>query len=486
MSLASRFPLQSKNSYKSYDADTNTLLGEAGLCIVNPADTVPPHGFGTLNPPTCYLDYETLHHASKLWRDSETSRTKGSLTKPNNQSSEEEFLSSQDFLDSSVTQDARIRSYSGSNSESEGPDCRCEHRQTQFLTSTNSLPVGKTTMFQEFYNSVNGVSLFEERNKDGQLHPAEHVKQTCTVGRNNSPNVFSAFSNPSSCAYPPKQLPLVPSADYGLYYPDTQGMGTFQMNGEFSWTETVSVHGEFQDNNCRIFGNRKVGDSPGKPTEMQHGNRTLRCPELPTINPYGPLSKHLVLPQDTSQFESHTNYNQPSPNHHPVDQKSLESDSRAYTKSLNTSHIFGRGQDDVVNDSCNIPIHAEGLHNEKIISAANSQGCSENSRVESNPQKQVYSPNPIDKKSKIAVSKARKAKPETEKKHASDWDKLRKDVQVNGTENERSPDTMDSLDYEAVRCASVKEISKTIKERGMNNMLAERIKVCSKQLYVQH
>lgn len=36
---------------------------------------------------------------------------------------------------------------------------------------------------------------------------------------------------------------------------------------------------------------------------------------------------------------------------------------------------------------------------------------------------------------------------------------------------------MDSLNYEAVRCAPVKEISDAIKERGMNNMLAERIKV---------
>lgn len=36
---------------------------------------------------------------------------------------------------------------------------------------------------------------------------------------------------------------------------------------------------------------------------------------------------------------------------------------------------------------------------------------------------------------------------------------------------------MDSLDYEALRCANVNEIAKTIKGRGMNNMLAERIQV---------
>lgn len=36
---------------------------------------------------------------------------------------------------------------------------------------------------------------------------------------------------------------------------------------------------------------------------------------------------------------------------------------------------------------------------------------------------------------------------------------------------------MDSLDYEALSHADVRRISETIRERGMNNMLAERIKV---------
>ncbi|KAK7391469.1 hypothetical protein VNO78_19885 [Psophocarpus tetragonolobus] len=483
MSLASRFPLQSKSSKKSYHVDTNTLLKEAELCIEDPADTITSYGFGILNQPTYHLGFETPNQARELWRDSEISRTKESLIKPNNQNSEEEFLSSQDSLHSSITKDARIGSSSGSNSESEGVDCRFEHTKTQFLTS-NSLQIGKTTMFQEFYNSVNGVSLFKERNKDGQLNPAENVKQNCREGKNNDLNVCSAFSHPSNYAYPPKQLPVVLSTDYELYCSDTQRLETFQMNGEeFPWIETVSVHSEFQDN-CIRSSNKKVGDSADKPPKIQHGNGTLGSPELPRFDPYIPLSKHLVPPQDASQFGSHTSYNQPLPNHHLVGQKYLESEIRAYTKSLNTSHTLGRDQDLAIN-SCNMPKHAEGLDIEKIISA-DSQGCSEHSMAESEPQKAVCSPNPFDKNSKIKVSKAKKAKTETEKQNASDWDKLRKEVQVNGIEKERSIDTMDSLDYEAVRCASVKEISKTIKERGMNNMLAERIKEFLNRLVTEH
>lgn len=64
-----------------------------------------------------------------------------------------------------------------------------------------------------------------------------------------------------------------------------------------------------------------------------------------------------------------------------------------------------------------------------------------------------------------------------EKKVDVDWDSLRKQAQANGKRRERTANTMDSVDWEAVRCAHVDEIAETIKERGMNNMLAERIQV---------
>lgn len=57
------------------------------------------------------------------------------------------------------------------------------------------------------------------------------------------------------------------------------------------------------------------------------------------------------------------------------------------------------------------------------------------------------------------------------------WDNLRKRTETNGKTRQRTEDTMDSLDWEAIRCADVNEIAHAIRERGMNNMLAERIKV---------
>ena len=61
-------------------------------------------------------------------------------------------------------------------------------------------------------------------------------------------------------------------------------------------------------------------------------------------------------------------------------------------------------------------------------------------------------------------------------KDKRDWDELRKHAEAKG-KRERTANTMDSLDWEAVRCANVNEIADTIKERGMNNKLAERIQV---------
>jgi len=69
-----------------------------------------------------------------------------------------------------------------------------------------------------------------------------------------------------------------------------------------------------------------------------------------------------------------------------------------------------------------------------------------------------------------------------EKKDDFNWDSLRIDAQAKAGKREKTENTMDSLDWDAVRCADVSEIAETIKERGMNNRLAERIKVQSNSM----
>lgn len=72
------------------------------------------------------------------------------------------------------------------------------------------------------------------------------------------------------------------------------------------------------------------------------------------------------------------------------------------------------------------------------------------------------------------VSRRKKTKAEQKKENTTDWDKLRRTY---CTRRERTDETMDAVDWEAVRRAKVEEVADTIKQRGMNNILAGKIKV---------
>ncbi|RLM54827.1 hypothetical protein C2845_PM10G11330 [Panicum miliaceum] len=82
-------------------------------------------------------------------------------------------------------------------------------------------------------------------------------------------------------------------------------------------------------------------------------------------------------------------------------------------------------------------------------------------------------------------SKAKKVRGQPKKK-TYDWDSLRKEVLSSGGNKQRSHNARDTVDWEAVRQAEVREISETIRERGMNNMLAERIKEFLDRLVTDH
>ncbi|KAL5213308.1 hypothetical protein ABZP36_024155 [Zizania latifolia] len=82
-------------------------------------------------------------------------------------------------------------------------------------------------------------------------------------------------------------------------------------------------------------------------------------------------------------------------------------------------------------------------------------------------------------------SKARKERGQPKNK-TYDWDNLRKEVLHNSENRQRSHNAKDTIDWEAVRQADVREISEAIRERGMNNMLAERIKEFLNRLVRDH
>ncbi|KAH6806081.1 HhH-GPD base excision DNA repair family protein [Perilla frutescens var. frutescens] len=110
---------------------------------------------------------------------------------------------------------------------------------------------------------------------------------------------------------------------------------------------------------------------------------------------------------------------------------------------------------DATGSSCNID---NSKHSEHKEVNSNKNG------VDNHPGKTVNGP------------KSKGGRIGKEKENQVDWDQLRKQTPFGGRKRERTVNTLDSVDWDAIRCADVHEIAQTIKERGMNNMLAERIK----------
>lgn len=66
------------------------------------------------------------------------------------------------------------------------------------------------------------------------------------------------------------------------------------------------------------------------------------------------------------------------------------------------------------------------------------------------------------------------------------WEGMRRGMHHDSDKKERIYESLDSINWEAVRNADVKQISEAIRERGMNNLLAERIKDFLNRLVRDH
>ncbi|XP_057827199.2 DNA glycosylase/AP lyase ROS1 isoform X1 [Cryptomeria japonica] len=75
-------------------------------------------------------------------------------------------------------------------------------------------------------------------------------------------------------------------------------------------------------------------------------------------------------------------------------------------------------------------------------------------------------------------------------KQTFNWEAVRKKApeffnNYSAVKKKRDPSTVDAMNWEAVRCADVENIADTIKERGMNNILAGRIKAFLERLHAE-
>ncbi|KAJ9545621.1 hypothetical protein OSB04_025328 [Centaurea solstitialis] len=374
------------------------------------------------------------------------SSTKTAANKPSRTS--EEVILSQDSLDSSTIQTVdEIRSSSGSNSEA-------EDQTTGFETSkepgpANPVQAEKVSMFNELFSHDNRIPPLNDRSQYMHHLPKTPVydMQNPITGVVNNLNSASRFTPPNSSIHLVQELASSSRSQMnmamGLQDVGSPGFGLLR-------GESIS----------------SLPSSKSGLTETYHTNNVA--------NQENGMPRFQTPPPGQYDFLSN----------HPTHQKNIQPPSQSHIGSvLNGNHQQRRetyrdttGDAETLAKTQNGSLRQDSCSEDRV-SAVDKQNCVENAAIEANSKEQNYaSHEPLAGAGTNIPKAARKGSAEDEKKKAFDWDSLRKKVLSNGEKRERSKDARDSLDYEALRRAHVNEISDAIRERGMNNLLADRIK----------
>ncbi|CAN6572800.1 unnamed protein product [Malus baccata var. baccata] len=486
MSLAARFPLKSSNHQAQPKVRTNILVKEPAVHMTSPDDATKWHEDRS-SQPIYHPISMTLHESEENQKDSETSGTERNLVDAHSQCLEEEFVSSQDSFESSVTQGALgIKSCSGSNSETEDPGTGCQPKVHVSISTCQQMAKG--TKFQDFYNQVNGSSVSYDGSKNGHFKYAQLKRKSDRIDHLNG----TSFKDPINLDDEKMQVPVALSSNNQFHMnpdsgkPESWKFGNFSEESISSWPTTASRFNIQQEENCKSLRTEELAGSVVNSSMQQ--NTLWSSQGTPTKGPYPSFREHLTDQQSNSQPRSSTGYKQPSLYSHQFEgNPTFQSENTSVTEPVKHTEPFLPNKSDSMQHVQNVSeLSKKNFNVIDSISVANKHIHMENHSVDSNLQEKLNSYGQSNSGTSTKPPKGRKGKAESEKKNAVDWDILRKQAQANGRKTERKREAMDSLDYEALINANVKEISDAIKERGMNNLLAQRMQEFLKRLVREH
>ncbi|XVF23387.1 hypothetical protein REPUB_Repub13aG0033900 [Reevesia pubescens] len=472
MSLAARFPLKS-SFMKECDGDgAKVLIEEPDICELNPNETFKWYE-NLLRHPLDSQSSMTPTGSTNYRRNSDSSGIeRRSFMDTYSQSLEEEVLSSQGSFDSCVIHaNGGIRSYSGSNSETEDPTTGCKFNNIHGSSSTLD-QIENHASFEELYNFVSGSSLFYEGLKYKQSEVTEDQQKSRLERKENlkQPSSFNQDSQQVQVqTFGVSNHPLHMTSESEAQ--EREGLEPFGEECMSSWASTASGFNK----------PKQLGQSGGKIMVQHNGQPISQDMATTTLNTSS--SENTMHQQEVSWLGSHTKRNQLCNIHQEKRNKAFQSESTSVPMPL-TPDAVTRMQKSTSSSAANALKLTERPSDVERMSALNKDKDMENREVQSNAKEPMFPSEKGHGENDNLKPKRRKA--QEEKNNATDWDGLRKQVQANGWKKERSKDTMDSLDYEAMRNANVNEISNAIKERGMNNMLAERIKEFLNRLVRDH
>uniref|UniRef100_A0A5B7A684 Putative transcriptional activator DEMETER-like n=1 Tax=Davidia involucrata TaxID=16924 RepID=A0A5B7A684_DAVIN len=493
MSVAARFPLKSKSNHGSCSEErTSTLVNKPDICILDLEDTIRWHEEKS-NHPACDRSSMTLHEVAyneeKFVNSIEFlgSNTDGVRSTDNSscelldsfgngletcdesavnrstaqipgaassfmgdQTEVDDVLSSQNSVDSSIAQNAnRIRHCLQSNSEA---DLTARSKSKSFGGSTSFvelLQMAGTTMLHGVYNHVSGNVSCNKKDEHNQEESTECDSQKQKKNRLDGSKASLA--------------PVIPSSNYRLHMTPNAGaleVECFDMLEESRYPDNSKKNEENCMSEQSVLTAESVSQAAVQKTitvSSQEGPISFSESNHPCNDLQGEVNKI---------FQS-----QGRPVGDPTDNIELltQKHNCKMQEVLEVTNFSGETVD--VTGSTGVTDNPKNTDHKAIESNLNDNG---------------HLPGKTVNRINADTSKAKRGRIGKEKQAAVDWDILRKQAQANFKRRERTANTMDSLDWEAVRCADVKEIANTIRERGMNNMLAERIKDFLNRLVREH
>ncbi|XP_010452355.1 PREDICTED: transcriptional activator DEMETER-like isoform X2 [Camelina sativa] len=458
MSLAARFPPKLGSNREDETSIRSVVIEDPEGCILN-LNVIPSLQEKIQNPSDKQVSEDDSGSKEQQRDCSNSGIERFDFLENSSQNLEEEVLSSQDSFDPAIFQSCgRVGSSSCSKSDAEFSTPSCETKTVS--GSSQSVQTGSPNLSVEICLQENERPVLYERSSEVQIQETTNVVQKKPdLDKTMNCKDHLSFGQPSNDTNWQKKGPTNPFSSYEqstIRQPHVLDIEDFGMQGEglgYSW---LSISPRVDRGKNRNVPRRFFRQGGSVPREYS-GQITPSTPhELPVMGFSASASTHEVHQGDAQ--------------HQPHEMNKASHLQKTFMELLNSSE--------------------ECLTRQSSTTQNITDGCPPRDRT----PKDVVESNSINKEqttveyneTNATIVREMKGTLADGKKPTSQWDRLRKDVDGNEGRKERSKDSVDSIDYEAIRRASISEISEAIKERGMNNMLAVRIKDFLERIVKDH
>ncbi|KAF5737483.1 protein ROS1 [Tripterygium wilfordii] len=496
MSMASRFPKKSKDNYKScHEEGTSSAIEEPSLCILGPKE---PIQWNEISNQPISDQHSMTHHESECNEEKEAANSNeflGSscnvvcLTNEPNGKNFDSTKSCQEVAYDSETNRITTEIMRPGTTPHEGPDgtapndIHSSQDSTVSFCNSGDYLVAQNSERKELFSeistgaenmtgkSLNGSTSFVELLQmagSKTLHETychqisnENSKeciQPKTAENDDQRQKMENLDGPRSSL----RMPMTPSSSYSLHPTPNSGVlevDCFELFREGTLSSDLSEKDEHDNTNKSAL----TAESAS-----QTVNQTIPTAYVPEAPQYA--GKH---DQSCNNIQKHN-------------KMIIEPQSEIINEARMFVEVLAQAQNYETQSRLALPNISEALDVTESTATFDDRRNTQQITTEPDMNKWGDSTNKELDKKNAANMKAKSRRVGNEIKNDVKWEDLRKLAEASGKKRERTADTMDSVDWEAVRHADVSEIAQTIKERGMNNMLAERIKAFLHRVVREH